>query len=135
MSTEKKEHPHSVPRHELIREIELYLRDLPEKTDRTWAGFHLVRAVLREINNPSVEPLLQEICDRLETYRKDLDGLPSALAVPCEWEFHPEELNDDHLLGFLEGRYDSLNEGNDELVAKEREQARSELIRRGVIKQ
>jgi hypothetical protein len=59
------------------------------------------------------------------------DDLPSIFAVPCEWQFVPEELDDEQLLGFFEGRYDSMNEGNDELVAKEREQARMELVRRG----
>jgi hypothetical protein len=62
------------------------------------------------------------------------DDLPSILAVPGEWQFVPEELSDDELLGFFEGRYDSMNEGDDELVAKEREAARVELIKRGVLK-
>jgi hypothetical protein len=62
------------------------------------------------------------------------DDLPSILAVPGEWQFVPTEMDDEHLLGFFEGRYDSMNEGDDELVAKEREQARQELIRRGLIK-
>lgn len=62
------------------------------------------------------------------------DDLPSILAVPCEYQFVPTEMEDEHLLGFYEGRYDSMNEGNDELVAKEREQARVELVRRGLLK-
>jgi hypothetical protein len=61
------------------------------------------------------------------------DDLPSVLAVPGQWQFVPEELDNEALLGFYEGRYDSLNEGNDELVAKEREQARAELVRRGLL--
>ena len=48
------------------------------------------------------------------------------------WEFVPSECDTEYLLGFVEGRYDSMNEGNDELVAKERKMAREELARRGV---
>ncbi len=62
----------------------------------------------------------------------------SVLAVPATWQFTPEDMTDEHLLGFYEGRYDSMNEGDDEesqkTVAKEREIARLELIRRGILK-
>jgi hypothetical protein len=44
------------------------------------------------------------------------------------------EMDDEHLLGFYEGKYDSMNDGDDELVAKEREMARQELLRRGLLK-
>jgi hypothetical protein len=61
------------------------------------------------------------------------DDLPSILAVPGQWQFVPEDLSDEDLLGFFEGEYDSMNEGDDELVAKERERARVELVKRGLL--
>jgi len=56
------------------------------------------------------------------------------LAVPGDYTFMPEDCEDDYLIGFVEGRYDSINAGNDKLVAKEKEQAREELRRRGSLK-
>lgn len=62
---------------------------------------------------------------------EDDDTLPSVLAVPCLYTFVPEEATDDYLVGFVEGRYDSLNEGLPGAdVEREREQARAELQRR-----
>lgn len=57
---------------------------------------------------------------------------PSLLAVPGPWIFAPEEAETEYLLGFVEGRYDSMNAGDDAVVQRELEQARAELERRGV---
>ena len=59
---------------------------------------------------------------------------PNILAWVGEepWQFVPSECSTPFLLGFVTGFYDSMNEGNNELVAKEREMAREELIKRGV---
>lgn len=57
---------------------------------------------------------------------------PGPLAVPCTYTFVPEEAKTEYLLGFVEGRYDSMNLGEDKLVEQEREMARAELRRRGI---
>jgi len=62
---------------------------------------------------------------------EDDDTLPSVLAVPGVFTFVPEEAETEYLTGFVEGRYDSLNEGMPGAdVEKEREMARAELKRR-----
>jgi hypothetical protein len=48
------------------------------------------------------------------------------------WQFTPSECTTPFLIGFVTGYYDSMNEGSDELVAREKEMAREELKRRGV---
>lgn len=62
------------------------------------------------------------------------DVLPTGLlAVPAKWTFKPEEMSTEDLQGFVEGRYDSMNEGDDALVTKEREQAKEELRKRSIM--
>lgn len=57
---------------------------------------------------------------------------PGPLAVPCTWTFVPEEAETEYLQGLVEGRYDSMNAGDDEQEAQDIEAARAELRRRGV---
>jgi hypothetical protein len=57
---------------------------------------------------------------------------PSLLAVPGRWTLVPEEAETEYLVGLVEGRYDSMNAGDDDLVQRDLKQARAELERRGV---
>lgn len=76
---------------------------------------------------------MSEARKRFQQLADEIGDLPSVLAVGSLWEFDPQDCTIEYLVGFIEGRYDSMNEGNEELVRQEKILAREELVRRGVL--
>lgn len=70
---------------------------------------------------------IQEVVEHM----KDVEMPGGMLAVPGNWTFQASACDNEYLIGFAQGRYDSFND-DEEVVAKEREAAKEELKRRGL---
>lgn len=141
---------------DLVDVLRLFLEQGAKAVSKAHGGLWEARQLAKRIVSRLAQvapddPAVHEARTQVETLvaeyraevRRDFEAmvakvgtLPTTLlAVPGTWTFQPEECDNEYLAGFIEGRYDSMNasdDPDDPVVAKEVEQARAELHRRGV---